>query len=77
MENIILLVISFALSIIILWLATMKPVRNIWFKIVLVINWVWGFPAAVVSNYRRQNQIEKQMQDALIDDTFLDRASRG
>lgn len=51
--------------------------KNLFFKLSLYVKWVWGFPAAVVSNYRRQNQIEKQMQDALIDETFLDRASRG
>lgn len=48
-----------------------------WFPIVLAVNWVWGFPAAVISEYRRQSKLEKQMHDALIDDTFLDRASRG
>lgn len=51
--------------------------KKLFFKLSLYVKWAWGFPAAVVSNYRRQSQIEKQMQDALIDDTFLDRASRG
>ena len=51
--------------------------KNLFFKLSLYVKWAWGFPAAVVSNYRRQAEMEKRMQDALIDDTFLDRASRG
>ena len=66
------------------WLSEQEWMQKIWEftvdsmnRALLLIKWVIGFPAAVVSNYRRQNQIEKQMHDALIDDTFLDRASRG
>lgn len=51
--------------------------KNLFFKLSLYVKWAWGFPAAVVREYRRQTAIEKQMHNALIDETFLDRANRG
>lgn len=48
--------------------------KNAFFKLTLYVKWVVGFPAAVVREYRRQSRLEKQMHDALIDETFLDRA---
>lgn len=48
--------------------------KNLIFKVGLYVKWAWGFPAAVVQEYRRQSRLEKQMHDALIDETFLDRA---
>ena len=45
--------------------------KNLFFKLSLYVKWAWGFPAAVVSNYRRQTKLDREMQDALIDDTFL------
>jgi len=51
--------------------------KNLFFKASLYIKWVVGFPAAVVQEYRRIKRIDRQMHDALIDETFLDRASRG
>ena len=50
--------------------------KNLFFKLSLYAKWVWGFPAAVVREYRRIQEVDRQMHDALIDDDFLDRASR-
>lgn len=50
--------------------------KNLIFKLSLYAKWVWGFPAAVVREYRRQSRLEQQMHDALIDETFLDRVGK-
>jgi hypothetical protein len=50
--------------------------KNVFFKLTLYAKWIWGFPAAVVQEYRRQSRLEKQMHDALIDETFLDRIGK-
>lgn len=66
------------------WLAQQEWMQKIWDFIVdsidsalLAIKWVIGFPAAVVQEYRRIRKMDREMHDALIDETFLDRASRG
>ena len=51
--------------------------KNLFFKATLYAKWVIGFPAAVVQEYRRIRKMDREMHDALIDETFLDRASRG
>lgn len=51
--------------------------KNLFFKATLYAKWVIGFPAAVVQEYRRIRKMDREMYDALIDETFLDRASRG
>lgn len=66
------------------WLSEQEWMQKIWYFVVDSINaaldaikWVIGFPAAVVQNYRRQRKLEREMHEALIDETFLDRATRG
>ena len=50
--------------------------KNAFFNLTLYVKWVWGFPAAVVREYRRIQKLDREMHQALIDETFLDRASK-
>lgn len=54
---------------------SVEAIHDAWFKLVDIINWVAGFPGAVIYNYRRQRELDRKL-DNLTDHTFLDRVSK-